>query len=464
MSGADSRADGQGRAGSTGDDESEHALAVAWDDALTGYDFGPGHPLAPVRVELTMALARELHVLDAPGVAFVPVTPVEDSVLAYVHSPEYIAAVQEAESLAPQDALHYGLGTPDNPVFPGMHAASALIAGASVAAADAVWSGASRHAVNIAGGLHHAMRSKASGFCVYNDAAIAIERLLRQGAERVAYIDVDAHHGDGVQAAFYDDPRVLTISLHQHPRTLFPGTGLPEESGGAGAEGGSVNIALPPGTRDAQWLRAFDAVVAQVVREFDPQVLVSQHGCDSHALDPLTGLALSVDGQRAAAERVHRLAHEYAGGGWLLLGGGGYALVEVVPRIWTHLLAEASHRPIPPATATPQSWLDAVERRTGRRGPRLMTDGSEPEAAPVHGTMPIRWTGRSWRPDGRCSRTMGWTRRRSRRPTPDCGRLRGPPKPKAQHRPGWPTSRSASQPASLPGCPRISSATSRRAG
>jgi acetoin utilization protein AcuC len=314
-------------------------LDVPWDDALTSYDFGPGHPLAPVRVDLTMSLARSLGVFDAPGVALSPVSRADDALLELVHSPDYIRAVKNVARSTAAEQLHYGLGTGDNPVFSGMHEASALVVGASVAAADAVWSGRTAHGANMAGGLHHAMRARASGFCVYNDAAIAIARLLRHGAERVAYVDVDAHHGDGVQAAFYDDPRVLTISLHQHPSTLFPRTGLPAESGGPNAEGMSVNVALPAGTRDEPWLRAFEAVVPPLLGAFAPEVLVTQHGCDSHALDPLTGLMLSVDGQRTAAEALHRLAHDRAGGRWLVLGGGGYALVEVVPRTWTHVLA-----------------------------------------------------------------------------------------------------------------------------
>ncbi len=146
----------------------------------------------------------------------------------------------------------YGLGTPDNPVFAGMHEASALVAGATLAAARAMWSGAAEHGASIAGGLHHAMRASASGFCVYNDPAIAIAWLLAEGAERIAYVDIDVHHGDGVQAAFYDDPRVLTISLHETPALLFPGTGRPSETGGAGAIGSAVNVALPGGTGDAR--------------------------------------------------------------------------------------------------------------------------------------------------------------------------------------------------------------------
>ena len=341
------------------------SLTLAWDERLTGYDFGPGHPLAPVRVELTIALAREFGLLDRPDVTVTTPVPAEMTELELVHDAGYIDAVRQAG----QDGLpngRYGLGTPDNPVFAGMHEASALVAGATLAAARAVWHGETRHAVNIAGGLHHAMRRSASGFCVYNDPAIAIKWMLAQGAERIAYVDVDVHHGDGVQAAFYDDPRVLTISLHEHPATLFPGTGLASEIGSGQGRGYAVNVALPAFTGDAGWLRAFDAVVPPLLRAFKPEVLVSQHGCDSHRLDPLANLELSVDGQRRAQLMVHDLAHEVAGGKWLLTGGGGYQLVQVVPRSWTHLLAVASGEPIDPA-APGAGGLAGAGRRADRR-------------------------------------------------------------------------------------------------
>jgi acetoin utilization protein AcuC len=351
------------------------SLAVAWDDALTRYDFGPGHPLAPVRVVLTMALAGDLGVLSAPPVSMVVPPPATDTELATVHDDDYIAAVRQAgRTLMPN--AEFGLGTSDNPVFEGMHEASALVAGATLAAAQAVWSGSARHGASIAGGLHHAMRRAASGFCVYNDPAIAIKWLLAAGAERVAYVDVDVHHGDGVQAAFYDDPRVLTISLHEHPATLFPGTGLPTETGEGAGVGYSVNVALPAGTGDAGWLRAFDAVVPPLLRAFKPTVLVSQHGCDSHRLDPLAHLELSTDAQRVPQVVLHDLAHELCDGKWLLTGGGGYALVQVVPRTWTHLLAIAAGAPVDPVIETPVKWRELARSLTGETAPRTMTDGA----------------------------------------------------------------------------------------
>jgi acetoin utilization protein AcuC len=358
------------------------SLALAWDERLTGYDFGPGHPLAPVRVELTIALARELGVLARPEVTVLAPAPAQQAELELVHDAAYIDAVRQAGHDG-RGNLRYGLGTPDDPVFPDMHEASALVAGATLAAARAVWSGETGHAANIAGGLHHAMRRSASGFCVYNDPAIAISWMLAQGAQRIAYVDLDVHHGDGVQMAFYHDPRVLTISLHEHPATLFPGTGLATEIGAGEGRGYAVNVALPAGTGDAGWLRAFDAVVPPLLRAFGPEVLVSQHGCDSHRLDPLAHLELSIDAQRRAQLMVHELAHETAGGRWLLTGGGGYQLVQVVPRSWTHLLAVAAGHPLDPGLEVPASWRALATERTGERAPLVMTDGRDAEFIPI---------------------------------------------------------------------------------
>ncbi|MFF4809905.1 acetoin utilization protein AcuC [Micromonospora chersina] len=353
---------------------------VVWDDALLGYDMGD-HPLDPVRVELTMALARELGVLDRPGVRLVKPAPADDALLTRVHDPRYLDAVRAA----PRDPLFagFGLGTSDNPVFEGMHESSALIAGASVAAAEAVWRGEALRAVNVAGGLHHAMPARAAGFCVYNDPAVAIARLLDLGAERIAYVDVDVHHGDGVQEIFYRDPRVLTVSLHETPLALFPGTGFPDETGGPGAEGSAVNVPLPPGVGDAGWQRAFHAIVPSVLRAFRPQVLVTQCGADGHRLDPLADLHLSVDGQRATYVALRALADEVCDGRWVATGGGGYALVEVVPRAWTHLLAVATGEPLDPATLTPPGWRDlAGRRRPGHEVPLRMTDDVDPSYEP----------------------------------------------------------------------------------
>ncbi|MGY1670432.1 acetoin utilization protein AcuC [Geodermatophilus sp. SYSU D00710] len=350
------------------------SVAVVWDDALLGYTLGGDHPLHPVRLDLTMRLADGLGVLASDRVQVVRPTPAGTDLLTLVHDETYLEAVRRAPT-DPDE--RYGLGTSDNPVFEGMYEAAALITGGSVQAAELVHSGRAQHAVNISGGLHHAMRDRASGFCVFNDAAIAIAWLLGQGVERIAYVDLDVHHGDGVQAAFYDDPRVLTVSIHQTPLTLFPGTGYPEECGDPEkAHGSAVNIALPNGTDDPGWLRAFHAVVPGVLRAFAPQVLVTQCGCDAHHEDPLADLALTIDGQRASYRAVHELAHELCDGRWIALGGGGYGLVRCVPRAWTHLLAEAAGAQLDPATEIPQSWRDDVVARGLRaRPPTHMTEG-----------------------------------------------------------------------------------------
>jgi acetoin utilization protein AcuC len=343
---------------------------VVWDEVFGQYDFGPTHPLRPLRLELTMSLARQLGVLDgvdvrAPGAA-------GDDVLELVHDPLYVASVKRApDDLLGRLSLRWGLGTGDVPVFPRMHEVSSLVTGASVDAARAVWHGTHQHAVNLSGGLHHAMKDRASGFCIYDDPAVAIAWLLAAGATKVAYVDVDVHHGDGVQAAFFDDPRVLTVSLHESGRTLFPGTGFPDETG---SQGTSVNVALPAGTDDAGWLRAFHAVVPQVLRAFAPQVLVTQHGCDTHALDPLAHLQMTVDGQRVTYRALHQLAHELCAGKWVALGGGGYEPVQVVPRAWTHLLAEAAGTSVD--GATPNDWRAEAAERGRELAPTSLTDGA----------------------------------------------------------------------------------------
>ena len=369
--------------------------AVVFDPRLTEYDFGPSHPMGPMRVELTMALADAMGV-TGPRLRSVGAPVASDDTLATVHTPDYIDAVRRVGSLRGAVDLSHGLGTDDNPVFLGMHEASAHIVGATVEACRQVWSGESRHAVSVSGGLHHALPRSASGFCVYNDLAVGIQWLLDQGAERVAYVDVDVHHGDGVERIFYDDPRVLTVSLHETGQMLFPGTGFPAHTGPAGAAGSAVNVALPPGTGDAGWLRAFHAVVPPLLRAFKPDVLVTQQGCDSHMDDPLAHLMLSVDGQRASYLALHDLAHEVADGRWVATGGGGYALVDVVPRAWTHLLAIASGQPLDPASYTPADWRELVAARAGRPGPSRMTDGRTPAWRDwVDGYDPDTWLDRA---------------------------------------------------------------------
>lgn len=347
---------------------------LAWSPGLVAYDFGAGHPMNPVRLRLTVALLDRLGLLDPDVVEVVAAEPADDALLGLVHTPGLLAAVRAAGRGEPDPVR--GLGTPDDPVFPGMHEAAAGVVGATVAAARAVWEGAPRRAVSLAGGLHHAMPDQASGFCVYNDVAVAIRWLLEAGARRVAYVDVDAHHGDGVEHVFWDDPRVLTVSIHQVGTTLFPGTGFPADVGGPAARGSAANVALAPGTGDAGWLRALDAVAVPLVEEFAPDVLVTQHGCDAHRLDPLTDLAVTVDGMRAAALVLAGLADRHAGGRWLATGGGGYAVAQVVPRAWAHLVAVVEGRPLDPQTPTPEPWREEVAA-LALAAPSSMTDGAD---------------------------------------------------------------------------------------
>ncbi|WP_081744616.1 acetoin utilization protein AcuC, partial [Arthrobacter sp. H14] len=219
-----------------------------------------------------------------------------------------------------------------------------------------------------------ARRDRASGFCIYNDAAAAIQRLLDGGLSRVLYIDVDAHHGDGTESIFWDDPRVITISLHETGMRLFPGTGFANEIGGPDAQGTAVNVALPASTGDGGWLRAFHAVVPQLAEAFAPEAIVSQHGCDGHFLDPLSHLGISVDAQRQAAISIRGLAEQYCEGRWLATGGGGYSLTNVVPRAWSHLVAVATGAPVSLAAPVPEAWREYVEARYGVTAPLLMGD------------------------------------------------------------------------------------------
>jgi len=255
-----------------------------------------------------------------------------------------------------------------------MHESSARVAGCSLVAAEAVWTGRAQHAFNPAGGLHHAMPERASGFCVYDDPALAIRWLLSNGAGRVAYIDVDVHHGDGPQAIFYDDPRVLTISLHQTGRTLFPGTGFVEEMGRGEARGTKVNIPLPPFTGGAEWLLAFDAVVPPLIEAWKPDVLVTQLGCDTHHTDPLAMMALTTGTYRETARRLHDLAHRTAGGKWVATGGGGYQWARVVPRAWTIYFAEMAGAELP--DALPEAWIEEAERELGSEVPSTLSEPS----------------------------------------------------------------------------------------
>ena len=350
---------------------------VIWDEVFTRYNFGDDHPMAPLRLELTARLCEAFGLFDRSDVEVIAPEIADDDLLATVHERSYIEGVRAAGADPTAADLLLGLGTDDDPAFLGMHEASARIARGTQLVCEAVWRGEAEHGVNFCGGMHHAMPGRAAGFCIYNDIGVGIQWLLDNGAQRVAYVDVDVHHGDGVEAIFWDDPRVLTISVHENGRILFPGTGWPADIGGPDAEGSAANVALPPGVTDSAWLRAVQSVVDPLVRAFRPDVIVSQHGCDTHLEDPLAHLAVTVDAQRQAIELVHQLSHDVCDGRWVGLGGGGYEVVDVVPRTWTHLTAIAAHAPIDPSSEIPLSWRDYVQRRTGRPGPRRMGEVAE---------------------------------------------------------------------------------------
>jgi acetoin utilization protein AcuC len=345
------------------------------------YDHGPQHPLRPQRVLLTWDLIEAYGLTAVPGVVSLDAIPADDATLELVHTPAYLEATRRAGHGEQGDWGRFGYGPGDNPIFDRMHEAAAAVAGATLAAARTVWAGEVEHAFNAAGGLHHAMPARASGFCVYDDPAIAVAYLLGAGAERIAYVDVDVHHGDGPQRIFYEDPRVLTISIHEYAPELgfFPGTGGLEERGGPGAEGTALNVPLPPGTSDTGWLDAFRATVPEAVRLFEPQVLVTQLGCDTHRTDPLAHLRLSTEAYRETAMELHALAHEAAGGRWVATGGGGYQWARVVPRAWTLYFAEMAGVAVD--DAIPEGWIERVEFSLRAEVPVTLSEPPTPAGA-----------------------------------------------------------------------------------
>jgi acetoin utilization protein AcuC len=349
------------------------------------YDHGPQHPLRPDRVLLTWDLIAAYGLDVLAHVERFSAEPADDATIELVHSAAFVDATRRAGHGEEGAWDRFGYGPGDNPIFDRMHEAASIVAGASVRAASAVWSDGCQHAFNAAGGRHHAMPERASGFCVYDDPAIAIAWLLEQGAERIAYVDVDVHHGDGVQTIFYDDPRVLTISIHQYAPWFFPGTGDLSERGGPGAEGSAINLPLPEFTGDDAWLDAFRRVVPDAVRAFTPDVLVTQLGCDTHHLDPLAQMLLTTRAYRETAQELHALAHDAAAGRWVATGGGGYQWARVVPRAWTISFAEMAGAEID--DALPEPWIERAELRLRSEVPVTL---SEPALEPGRGDADAR--------------------------------------------------------------------------
>jgi acetoin utilization protein AcuC len=314
----------------------------------TTYDFGPGHPLTPRRFGPAIELLRSVGA--EPGLA---PEPAPDEELLWCHSKRYIEAVRRF-SADPYRLPEAGIGEGgDDPPFPGMHEAGAMVAGGSIRAMEAILRGDVEHAFHPGGGLHHAMRDRASGFCLYDDPALAIARARHDGL-RVLYVDLDVHHGDGVQALHWNDPGVLTVSFHESGRYLFPGTGATAELGEGAAAGTSVNVPFEPGTGEGAWLAAVESIVPELAAAFGPDLVVSQHGADSHAWDPLAHLNVTTTAMGGAARTVDRVAHRWAGGRWLATGGGGYDAYRVVPRAWALTWLAGAHREAP--IETPEAW------------------------------------------------------------------------------------------------------------
>jgi len=303
--------------------------AFIYTDAYLDYDYGPAHPLRIARLKLAYDLIKGYGLLDLPSAQFIPTIKTEEKDLAVFHGEEYLNILKQAnEGHFVGDAYLYGLGPGDNPIFPGLLDWSLLVTGATLQAIDFVLNGKGEVAFNIAGGLHHAMRSRASGFCYINDPVIGIMKLLSRG-KRVAYIDIDAHHGDGVQKAFYESNRVLTISLHESGCTLFPGTGFECEIGEKEGEGYSVNLPFPPYTDDEVYVWTFEEVVPELIHAFRPDIVVTQLGVDTFYDDPLANLDLSILGYKRVLKGIKDLAPR-----WVALGGGGYNISNVA-RAWT---------------------------------------------------------------------------------------------------------------------------------
>jgi acetoin utilization protein AcuC len=320
---------------------------LVWSEALREYDFGPGHPLTPLRFGPGIDLLRELGAerLLAPDLA-------TDDELARLHARDFIAQVRSFSD-HPWQPPAMGVGSVDVPAFHGMHEASALVAGGSLGGVARIMAGDAEHAFSPAGGLHHAMRTRASGFCVFNDVALAVAA-GRDAGHRVLYVDLDVHHGDGTQALFWDDPAVLTWSIHESGHSLFPGTGWPDETGGEAAPGTVLNTPLEAGSGDDSWWPIVEAVLPALAEAFQPTLLVSQHGCDNHALDPLGHLRLTTAAYARACALLDEVAHRHCEGRWLATGGGGYDAYRVVPRSWAIVWLSQAHRALP--VETPAAW------------------------------------------------------------------------------------------------------------
>ncbi|QCJ43758.1 acetoin utilization protein AcuC [Bacillus sp. S3] len=330
--------------------------SFVFSEELLNYKFSSHHPFNQFRLKLTVDLLNKMNALN-PGQVIPPKMASEEE-LALIHDKSYIEAVKKAGhgQLANEIAENYGLGTEDTPIFPNMHEASSLLVGGTLTAVDQVMTGKALHALHLGGGLHHGFRGKASGFCIYNDSSVAIKYLQEKYNARVLYVDTDAHHGDGVQWSFYDDPNVCTLSIHETGRYLFPGTGNINERGQGKGYGYSFNIPVDAFTEDESWLDAYRQSIKEVASFFKPDVLLTQNGADSHFLDPLTHLSTTMKTYREIPKLAHEIAHQYCDGKWIAVGGGGYDIWRVVPRAWSLIWLEMTENPNCYGSL-PEEWL-----------------------------------------------------------------------------------------------------------
>lgn len=341
--------------------------ALVYSDEFMKYDFGPTHPLRPIRLKLTHELLRETGVLESPSVCVCPPRQATEDELLTVHSKEY---VEEVKSFSKVGVGYLDLG--DTPAFKGMHEATAVAVGGSIMAADLVMKGEATHAFNPAGGLHHAGRDHAAGFCVYNDIAVAIRHIQRNyKTKRVALVDLDVHHGDGTQEIFNSDPNVLIIDFHESGKYLFPGGGFIHEMGEGKAKGSKVNIPLPQLTSRECYLHAFDEIVPPLLDAFKPEVIVNQFGVDTHFGDPLAHLNLTTEVYHELASRLHAIAHEVCDGKYVVLGGGGYN-PEIVAISWAIMFSTISEIMIP--DSIPQKWINFCRENLGKEPPTTFSD------------------------------------------------------------------------------------------
>lgn len=317
-----------------------HDSIFIYSKDLMNYKFSEDHPFNQKRLELTVSLLRSIGALEEKSIVLPRLAMDEE--LHLIHDPNYVNAVKLAGSgqLNEETAENYGLGTEDTPIFSYMHEASSLLVGGTLTAVDYVMNGKAKHALHIGGGLHHGFRGKASGFCIYNDSSVAIKYIQEKYNARVLYIDTDAHHGDGVQWAFYDDPNVCTFSIHETGRYLFPGTGNVNERGQGQGYGYSFNIPLDAFTEDESWLNAYKTALKEIAHFFKPDIILTQNGADAHFLDPLTHLSATMNIYREIPKLAHEIAHEYCDGRWIAVGGGGYDIWRVVPRAWALIWLE----------------------------------------------------------------------------------------------------------------------------